>query len=286
VVREFAPAKINLFLHAGARRADGYHDLQSLVVFAKAGDALAFEAADGFSLTLDGPFSAGLSSDPDNLVLKAARALAGEADHRGGARITLTKNLPIASGIGGGSADAAAALRGLNALWGLGLAPADLLHLAERIGSDVPVCVESAPAFMEGRGEKVTALETICEVAMVLVNPGVAVPTGKVFSALERRSGAGLPPPPALGGMGELIAYLKTTRNDLEPPARAIAPEVGHVLDALSAAPGTLLARMSGSGATCFALFADDSMARDAARTVSARQPGWWVSHTRMLGMD
>lgn len=284
VVREFAPAKVNLFLHVGARRADGYHDLQSLVAFAKVGDALVFEAADGLSLELDGPFAASLSADPDNLVLRAARLLAGEAEFRGGARIVLTKNLPVASGIGGGSADAAAALRGLNALWRLGLAPRDLRRLAERIGSDVPVCVASAPAFMEGRGEKVSALDTICEAAMVLVNPGVAVPTGKVFSALERRSGTDMPLPPPLGSAGELVAYLGTTRNDLEPPARALAPEVADVLEALSATPDVLLARMSGSGATCFALYADDAGARNAARTVAARHPAWWVSPTRMLG--
>ena len=156
--RVFAPAKINLFLHVGGKRADGYHALESLVVFARAGDELAFERADEFSLTIDGPFAAALLPDPDNLVLKAARALAALAGVRKGARIALTKNLPVASGIGGGSADAAAALRGLNVLWQMHLPPEELRTIAAQIGSDVPVCVESKPAWMEGRGEKVTAL--------------------------------------------------------------------------------------------------------------------------------
>jgi 4-diphosphocytidyl-2-C-methyl-D-erythritol kinase len=277
-VRIFAPAKINLFLHVGAKRADGYHELESLVVFAGVGDELAFEPADDFSLTIDGPFADALSFDPDNLVLKAARALAAQAGVRNGARIALTKNLPVASGIGGGSADAAATLRGLNALWQMHLAPEELRIIAAQIGSDVPVCIGCKPAWMEGRGEKVTALDDIAEVPMVLVNPGVAVPTGKVFASLKERRGVGLPLPHAMKSTAELVSYLKTTANDLEAPAREIAPVVGDVLDALASQPGALLARMSGSGATCFALFESEKSAQEAATAIRARHDDWWVA--------
>ncbi len=274
----FAPAKINLFLHVGQKRADGFHALESLVVFACTGDELAFEGAGELSLVLDGPFANALTPGPDNLVLKAARALAASAGVRKGARIALTKNLPIASGIGGGSADAAATLRGLNALWKLNLAPEELQAIAAQIGSDVPVCVGSKPAWMEGRGEKVTALAGIVEVPMVLVNPGVAVPTGKVFAALKERRGVGLPLPDAMKNADELVAYLKTTANDLEAPARQIAPHIGEVLDALASQPGLLLARMSGSGATCFALFDSGASAQNAAAAIRARRGDWWIA--------
>jgi 4-diphosphocytidyl-2-C-methyl-D-erythritol kinase len=275
-----APAKINLFLHVGPKRADGFHALESLVVFARVGDELAFERADELSLTIDGPFAGALSSGFDNLVLKTASALADYAEVRKGAHMTLTKNLPVASGIGGGSADAAATLRGLTRLWNLSIAQEQLRKIGETLGSDVPVCIDSKPAWMEGRGETVTVLSGVPEVPMVLVNPGVAVPTGKVFAALKKRRGVGLPHPPAMKSASELIAYLKTTANDLEAPARAIAPVIGEVLDALSPQPGLLLARMSGSGATCFAIFDSAAAAQRAATTISAKHGSWWLAAT------
>jgi 4-diphosphocytidyl-2-C-methyl-D-erythritol kinase len=275
-----APAKINLFLHVGQRRADGFHALESLVVFARIGDELAFEQANEVSLATDGPFADALAPGPDNLVLKAARALAAHAGVHKGARMTLTKNLPVASGIGGGSADAAATLRGLARLWKLNVTRDQLHTIGEALGSDVPVCVGCTPAWMEGRGEKVTELSGIPEVAMVLVNPGVSVPTGKVFAVLMERRGIGLPHPPAMKNTDELVGYLKTTANDLEAPARQIAPVIGEVLDALAAQPGALLTRMSGSGATCFALFNNDTTARNAASAVRAQHGNWWVAAT------
>lgn len=281
-VRVFAPAKINLFLHVGGKRADGYHELESLVVFAKVGDELVCKRADEFSLSIDGPFASALTPDPDNLVLKAAGALAAHAGVRKGARITLTKNLPVASGIGGGSADAAATLRGLARLWDLNVTQEQLRKIGETLGSDVPVCIDSRPAWMEGRGETVTELSGIPEVAMVLVNPGVAVPTEKVFGALKERRGVGLPLPQAMKGAGELVAYLKTTANDLEAPAREIAPVIGEVLDTLASQPGTLLVRMSGSGATCFGLFESDEFATAAAHALKARNPRWWITTSRI----
>jgi len=275
-----APAKVNLFLHVGDRRPDGFHDLQSLVVFTRTGDELSFSPSEGFKLDIEGPFANALTSDPDNLVLKAARALAAHAGMQDGAHIVLTKNLPVASGIGGGSADAAAALRGLAKLWKLNL-PHDVLHkIGETLGSDVPVCVESNSAWMEGRGENVTELSGIPKVPIVLVNPGVAVSTGKVFAALKERRGVGLPRPPKMQNAADLATYLKTTGNDLEAPARGIAPIIGEVLDALAAQPGALLSRMSGSGATCFGMFENTSAAQNASTAMRARQRSWWVVAT------
>ncbi len=193
---EAARAKINLFLHAGAKRADGFHELESLVAFADIGDALSFEAAEGLSLATDGPFASAIRNEADNLVLRAARALAAHAGIAPHAKITLTKNLPVASGIGGGSADAAAALRGLARLWKLELPLHDMAGIALPIGSDVPVCLASRPAWMTGRGEHLTPM-ALPHVAMVLVNPGVAISTAEVFANLHARSGTGTPKPGA-----------------------------------------------------------------------------------------
>ena len=274
-LREPAPAKINLFLHAGEKRDDGFHALQSLAVFARIGDVLEFASADDLSLSITGPFAAGLSGGDDNLILRAARALAGDR----GAAIKLEKNLPVASGIGGGSADAAAALRGLRRLWNLSLDDSALAKIAASIGSDVPVCLASAPAWMEGRGEIVTALDALPSLSLLLVNPGVAVPTRAVFAALTKRSGTDLDLKSIkLHDTGELLALLDQTTNDLETPAITIQPVIGAVLAALRALPGSLLARMSGSGATCFAIFPDDDSCTQAAALLRARRPGWWIA--------
>jgi 4-diphosphocytidyl-2-C-methyl-D-erythritol kinase len=280
VIREAAPAKINLFLHVGPRRADGFHPLQSLAVFTGLGDVLEIEKAPDLSLSVQGPFAKGLDGEGDNLVLRAARSLLEDATPgSGGAHLTLTKNLPVASGIGGGSADAAAALRGLSALWGR--SGQDLHGIAARLGSDIPVCLDSAPAFMEGRGEILRPVRSVPLVPMLLVNPGVAVPTGDVFAALEARSGVDLTLP---GGnfqdTADLLRLLDATRNDLEPPAIRLQPVIADVLNAIAALPGALLARMSGSGATCFGIFADADCCNRAAKTLGQAQPGWWVQAT------
>jgi 4-diphosphocytidyl-2-C-methyl-D-erythritol kinase len=273
-----APAKINLFLHVGDKRADGFHALQSLVAFTETGDELQFAAGEGVSLAIDGPFGAGLSAGADNLIVKAARALGSER----GARVTLTKNLPVASGIGGGSADCATTLRGLNSLWGLGRDVAALQKIGASLGSDVPVCITCRPQWMEGRGEILTELPPLPELPIVLVNPGVGVPTGKVFAALTTLRGVGLPLPPKFSGAADLIAYLKDTSNDLEAPARIIAPVIGEVLDFI-AGEGALLARMSGSGATCFGLFANADTAARAAAAIRAAHSSWWAMVSRLL---
>jgi 4-diphosphocytidyl-2-C-methyl-D-erythritol kinase len=276
-VTEFAPAKINLFLHVGEKRADGFHALQSLVVFASAGDTLGFAAGNGLSLAVEGPFAKGLETEGDNLILRAARALAAETGVAPNAKITLTKNLPVSSGIGGGSADAAAALRGLAKLWNVPL-PANRAHaLAEQLGSDVPVCVASRSSWMEGRGELVSPSPALPPLGIVLVNPGVAVPTGKVFAGLKTRHGVDGRKPARWRSQNEFVDYLQTTSNDLEAPAREIAPVVGDAIGAIAKAKDVLLARMSGSGATCFGLFSDERGAQAAAQRIAAAHPDWWV---------
>lgn len=270
MITERASAKINLFLHVGARRADGFHPLQSLAVFTDMGDTLAISHAPELSLVIDGPFAKGLDGEGDNLVLRAARALGAD-----GAVLKLTKNLPVASGIGGGSADAAAALRGLKQLWSKDV----FLHgIAASLGSDIPVCVDSAPSFMEGRGEILRPVEVFPRIAMLLVNPGVAVPTRDVFAGLATRSGVEMTLPSGrFRDTADLLRFLETTRNDLEAPARTLQPVIGEVLTAMAALPGALFTRMSGSGATCFGIFADDDCCRRGAEILKKASPGWWV---------
>ena len=263
-------------------RADGFHPLQSLAVFTNGvyGDVLALETPPELSLAVEGPFAEGLDGEGDNLVLRAARALR-EQGGDGGARLTLTKNLPVASGIGGGSADAAAALRGLKRLWNVQKDDAALRDIAAGLGSDIPVCVLSKPCFMEGRGEMLHAVSSLPRIPMLLVNPGVAVPTRDVFAALQSRSGVEMALPRGrFRDTADLLRFLETTRNDLEAPARRLQPVIGEVLAALAAQQGALLVRMSGSGATCFGIFADDDCCRRAAEILKAAAPGWWIAPT------
>lgn len=265
-----AAAKINLFLHVGDKRADGYHALQSLAVFAEAGDVLELHPSQELSLAVRGPFAAGLSAEGDNLVLKAARAAGATA------RIILTKNLPVASGIGGGSADAAAALRALS-----DMREEALLEIAASIGSDVPVCMASKPAWMEGRGEVLTPVAGVPQMPMLLVNPGVGVSTADVFRGLKTRRGTDLRRPERFGGAEDLLQFLQATTNDLEAPALAIQPVIADVLREIGNADA-LLARMSGSGATCFGLFESEEHVARTARAISAVHPNWWVCATRI----
>ncbi len=277
-MREFAPAKINLHLHVVGRRDDGYHLLDSLVVFAGVGDWLSLSPAAELSLTVGGPFAAGLTAEADNLVLRAARRLAERAGVSPDGALLLEKNLPVASGIGGGSTDAAAALRLLCRNWAV--AP-ELGALARGLGADVPVCLAARPALMSGTGEVLAPAPRLPAAGLVLVNPGVAVSTPAVFRA--RAGGFSAParfPDAGWETAEDLADSLAATRNDLEQPARALAPVIGDVLAALAAAPGCLLARMSGSGATCFGLFASAAAAQVAAEAV--RRNGWWVWGGRM----
>lgn len=272
-VRESAPAKVNLYLHLCGQRADGYHLLESLAVFPDVGDVLHAAPADTLSLTICGPCAEGLSTGEDNLVLQAARGLARSRGKDAGAALHLEKHLPVASGIGGGSSDAAAALRALCRLWDC-TGPKDL---AVSLGADVPVCLEaSRPTLMRGIGDRLSSVPALPAMAIVLVNPREEVPTGAVFAGVEDRS----PPPgpriPASGfaTFGGFADWLRQQRNDLQPSAERICPAISRVLSGLSEAP---VARMSGSGATCFGLFPDLDEAERAARTIQRAYPNWWV---------
>jgi len=281
VITERASAKINLFLHVGEKRADGFHPVQSLAVFTQAGDVLALDAAPDLSLAVEGPFAKGLEGEGDNLVLRAARALGAAKKEESGARLTLTKNLPVASGIGGGSADAAAALRGLRQLWNVEKDDAALCDIAAELGSDIPACVLSAPCFMEGRGEVLRPVESMPRMPMLLVNARVPVPTRDVFAALQNRSGVEMALPRGrFSDTADLLRFLDTTRNDLEEPARRLQPVIGEVLAAMAALPGALLTRMSGSGATCFGIFADEDCCRRSAEVLKQAFPNWWIAPT------
>lgn len=277
-VRLAAPAKVNLYLHVVGRRDDGYHLLDSLVAFAGIGDELDLAPAESLSLALDGPTAAGLAAEDDNIVLRAARRLADWAGVPAGAAIRLTKRLPVAAGIGGGSADAAAALRGLCALWRLSPAEEDLMALGLGLGADVPVCLRGRATTVSGVGEGLSAAPALPPAWLVLVNPGVAVSTPAVFKARDGGVSAPRPLTEAPADAAALAAALERRDNGLTAAAMRVAPIVGEVLDVLDALPERLLARMSGSGATCFALFADAAAARAGAAAVAERQPGWWVA--------
>jgi 4-diphosphocytidyl-2-C-methyl-D-erythritol kinase len=269
-----ARAKVNLALHVTGRRADGYHVLDSLVAFADFGDVLSVEASERLSLDLEGPFSRGLEAGEDNLVLRAARLFPGAR----GARITLDKRLPVASGIGGGSADAAAALALLADAWGQPLPPPEAI-LA--LGADIPVCLDGRVLRMRGIGEDLSPVPGFPGFGAVLVNPGVSVSTPAVFKALATPTNPALPDLPDATGQSDWLDWLDQTRNDLQPAASALVPEIGDVLGVLEA-NGARIARMSGSGATCFGLFEAPAEAQAAAYGIAASHPAWWVQPVRL----
>lgn len=278
-VRVFAPAKINLTLEVGAPRADGYHPLQSAVVFADVGDWIEASEADVLSLEISGPFAAGLSTD-DNLVLRAARLL----DPERGAALKLEKNLPIASGIGGGSSDAAATLLALNHLWNLRRSEDELERLAASLGADVPVCVRKRSAWMTGVGDIVAPM-TIPALDAVLINPGKPLATPPVYLRFDQLGLGGAfatRSAPDWSTRGAAIAEAGHVGNDLEIPAVALMPELGDALDTLRTHPRALFASLSGSGATCFAITESAADAQAMAADLSARNRDWWVRATTL----
>lgn len=285
-VAVFAPAKINLALHVVGQRADGYHLLDTLVAFASIGDRVVLDTdAQGFAI--DGAEAAALDADADNLVQRAA------AEFWNGAALgmTLTKNLPVSSGIGGGSADAAAAVRGMAWLRGQGgLPPIADDALAQgllRLGADVPMCLTCRPARVTGIGEQIDPLPNLARLHVVLVNPRLAVATPQVFKALTQKENPALAVLPAdLGDAQVLVDYLLQQRNDLQAPALAIAPQIGVVLQRLGQCDGLQLARMSGSGATCFGIFPTDQAAQAAADAIAQDRPDWWVRACLLDGQD
>ncbi len=281
VLAERAAAKVNLDLYLRGRREDGYHELDSLVVFGPAADRLTLTPAAELELEITGPFAASVPHGEANLVMRAARDLACWAGVAAGARLRLEKHLPPAAGLGGGSADAAAALRGLVRLWGLDLDFVQLLDLAAELGADVPVCLYGHSARMRGRGERIDPVRGLPELPLVLVNPAVELPTATVFAA-RRGASAGAdarPPLPAHSTLPLFAEWLARGRNDLEAAACDLRPVIAEVIARLRDEPDCLLARMSGSGATCWGLFARPAAAAAAAARIVADRPTWWVVH-------
>lgn len=275
---EKAPGKVNLTLHVVGRRADGYHDIESLVAFAGVADVLTFTPGPALALAVAGPTAAAAGDVADNLVLKAARALAEQVAGLALGRFALSKRLPVAAGLGGGSSDAAAALRLLARANGIARDDPRLTQAARATGADVPVCLDPRVRLMRGIGDVLSEPLELPRLFAVLVNPGVAVPTAKVFAALTLAPSARTAPTPTQ--TAELLAAIADGRNDLEGPAIELEPAIAVVLSVLRKLPGCRLARMSGSGATCFGLFAASAAASAAARTLRAGYPGWWVRAT------
>ena len=268
-----ARAKVNLWLKIVGRRADGYHLIESLVAFADLADVIEAAPSDGLSLHVDGPQSAALLAETDNLVLKAARLLAGRAGVSPRAALSLTKNIPVAAGLGGGSADAAAALGALVELWRITLPVEEMFDLAASLGADVAMCLAGRPALASGVGERLAPMPPLPVCAILLVNPGVALSTAEVFAA--RRGAFSAPAAPARRwtDLGDFARVLAAHGNDLESPAIALRPVIADVLAALRAGTDARYAAMSGSGATCFALYDDVARARAAASSLPA---AWW----------
>jgi 4-diphosphocytidyl-2-C-methyl-D-erythritol kinase len=277
---ETAPAKVNLTLHVVGRRPDGYHDIESLVAFAGVGDALNFTPGPRLELAVRGPMAGASGPTADNLVLKAARMLGARVDGLKLGRFVLWKRLPVAAGLGGGSADAAAALRLLARANRLGSSDPRLLDAARATGADVPVCLEPRSRLMRGIGDILSDPLEVPALPVVLVNPRVAVPTKDVFAALELTPDVPAPRAGRPPRGGALMQKVVNGRNDLEAPAIALAPVIADVLAALRALSGCELVRMSGSGATCFAVFDSLRVASAAARRLRARHPHWWVRAT------
>ena len=283
---EFAPAKVNLTLHVLGRRPDGYHEIESLVAFAGIGDRLTLRPAERLELVVSGPTATAAGASDDNLVLKAAHALAARVDGLRLGHFVLDKQLPVAAGLGGGSSDAAAALRLPTQVNGLSLDDERVRAAAQATGADVPVCLDPRARMMRGIGEILSAPMTLPELPAVLVNPGVAVPTRDVFAALAAPVITGPPEPDEFiaidADAASLIPLLAARRNDLQTPAIKLQPVIADVLLALERSANCLLARMSGSGATCFGLFGSNGTAEEAARRMQAAQPGWWVRATSL----
>lgn len=295
-ILESAPAKINLYLHVTGRRSDGFHKLDSLVVFATIADTVYVRRGTGGidPVTLDviGPFAAKIPSGADNLILKAANLMIKQARKKRTAsispiHISLIKRIPAASGIGGGSADAAAAMRALNRLWGWHFPIDELAEMAVSLGSDIPMCLYSQALNASGRGEVISSVTELPKLDAVLINPHVGLETPDVFAALKNKSNpAAKRLPKTVGNKTNFIKYLANCRNDLETPATVLVPEITEILIALNNQTNCHLARMSGSGATCFGLFDDTESANQAVKIIRDAHPNWWVQATELNRMD
>jgi 4-diphosphocytidyl-2-C-methyl-D-erythritol kinase len=285
-LRELARAKLNLTLEVLGRRADGFHEIRSLVAFTRVGDTLEFAPGNGLKLAVEGPFAGALSGD--NVITRAAEAAKAANPGLRLGRFRLDKALPVAAGLGGGSADAAAALRLIARANGGVPSEPDLTEFATKLGSDVSVCLKSKPALITGRGEKVELVRSFPSCGVLLANPRVPLATAAVYGLLEAEPLASLPAQepqlPEFGGSFEkLVAYILPRGNHLEPPAARLVPEIREVLAVLLALPGARVPRLSGSGPTCFALFATEDEARQATATLGAQHCPWWVAASALL---
>ncbi len=288
-LKETAPAKVNLSLRIRGRRAgDGYHELSSLVGFASAADQLFLNPGPGFNIKVVGPFWQSIVGD--NLVYNVGRALMQEYQMQDFGDLVLQKNLPVAAGLGGGSADAGAFIRLFARVAGVSFSQEDIKSFGARFGADVPVCVLSKPAMMYGIGDVLEPVERFPSLGILLVNPGVSVSTGVVFESLAApeitRGFAHQEGALAFASGDELVAYMQKEPNDLTLPAQKLAPEIETVLHTLKALQGCSIARLSGSGATCFGLFEDENSAQQAAQFLQAKHRGWWVSAGKLSGLD
>ncbi len=282
-----APAKVNLALHVTGRRDDGYHLLDTLAVFTRFGDRIGIAPSKDDSLAVGGKYAFGVPGDGSNLVLRARDALRGRFDLEKcpPVAIELEKNLPVASGVGGGSSDAAAALKVLAELWRLDISPDELARVGVELGADLPMCLAARPLVARGIGDVIEPVSDFPSLGLVLVNPGPPISTASVFAKLAARENAPLPPLPRSIDFHSLRNWLETTRNDLEAAAKAVEPMVGAVLHELDRADSAF-SRMSGSGATCFGLFETGNVAKRAAAAIRKRQPDWFVAATRSLASE
>lgn len=286
LVRCQAPAKINLYLHVLGRRADGYHDIDSLFVFADISDEIEVSPSNRLGLKLLGPFAHDLETTDwgGNLVILAAQALAETSGMNMSVALTLRKNLPVAAGLGGGSSDAAATLKALCRLWDLAISDGGLHAIAQGLGADVPACLGQAPVYVGGVGEDLRPAPELPAAWLVLVNPGVPLVTAEVFRQLDPPGSVAARFDDSPRDVYAMATTLATRSNDLEAVAIGMVPQISSAIDALENSEDCLLARMSGSGATCFGLFADEAAARSAAVGISGGHSSWWVRAGRMLG--
>lgn len=272
-----APAKVNLYLHVTGRRAGGYHLLDSLVTFAAAADEIFAAPSNHLTLEVTGPFAAMCGAPEDNLAMKAARLLQAETGTKKGASLRLVKNIPAGAGLGGGSADAAAALTLLNRLWRLGIDRKTLAALGGKLGADIPVCLRGGTVWMSGIGDMLEGAPPLPPLHLLLVYPGAPVSSREVYARGVAAFSPAVSRPESWNDAAALLDFLISARNDLEPSALAIAPITGEVLAALRAAPGCMLVRMSGSGSACFGLFRTEEQRLTAARAIRTRHPWWWI---------
>ncbi|WP_106746282.1 4-(cytidine 5'-diphospho)-2-C-methyl-D-erythritol kinase [Yoonia maritima] len=283
-IKAIAPAKVNLTLHVTGQRADGYHLLDSLVVFAGVSDRLTATVAPDMRISVNGPFSIGVPTDEGNLMMRAADALRAARGVDKGAMLTLEKHLPHAAGIGSGSSDAAITLAMLAELWQVDPLPATAPEVVA-LGADLPVCLRAPnPTRMSGIGDVLAPVPLLPPCAIVLVRPRVDVPTGQVFNGMTDKNGAPMAPLPEGADYDAFVNWLKAQRNDMQTAAEKIAPEISKVIAKLESLPGVSVAGMSGSGATCFGLVKDMATARHVARIVQVSQMDWWVAPAEVLG--